>query len=44
MFLSYNSADYFFNTIYPRHGARQDNSIIAKVENVLEIIADEAVN
>ena len=44
VFLSYNSADYIFNTIYARHGAEQDNSTIAKVEKVLEIIADEAVS
>jgi uncharacterized protein (DUF302 family) len=44
VFLSYNSADHIFKTIYARHGARQDDSTIAKVENVLKIIAEKAVN
>lgn len=41
--LSYNSADYIFNTLYPRHGARQDEAIVAKFEETLAAIADEAV-
>lgn len=44
VFLSYNSANYFFNTIYSRHGATQEDSVIAKVASALETIADEAVS
>jgi uncharacterized protein (DUF302 family) len=42
--LSYNSADYIFDTLYPRHGAQQDEAIVAKFEETLTAIADEAVN
>lgn len=44
VFLSYNSAEYLFNTIYPRHGIQSNKARIAKVENTYAAIANEAVN
>jgi len=44
VFLSYNSAEYLFNTIYPRHGIQSDKATIAKFENTYTAIANEAVN
>jgi len=44
VFLSYNSAEYLFNTIYPRHGIKPDQATTAKVENTYKAIADAAVN
>jgi uncharacterized protein (DUF302 family) len=43
VFLSYNSAEYLYGTIYVRHGAPSDKAVAAKVEGTLEAIADEAV-
>jgi uncharacterized protein (DUF302 family) len=43
VFLSYNSAEYLYRTIYVRHGAPSETAVMAKVENTLEAIADEAL-
>lgn len=43
VFLSYNSAEYLYATIYVRHRAPFDNAVVAKVEGALDAIADEAV-
>jgi uncharacterized protein (DUF302 family) len=42
VFLSYNSAEYLFDTIYVRHGAPHDKAVAAKIESALKAIADEA--
>ena len=42
VFLSYNSAEYLFGTIYVRHGAPYDKAAVTKVEGALKAIADEA--
>jgi uncharacterized protein (DUF302 family) len=43
VFLSYNSAKYLFETIYPRHGVKGDPAAASGVEKTLAAIADEAV-
>lgn len=43
VFLSYNSAEYLFGTIYVRHGAPYDKAAVAKIEGALKGIADEAI-
>jgi len=42
VFLSYNSAEYLYGTIYVRHGAAYDKAVVAKVDGVLSGIAGEA--
>ncbi len=42
VFLSYNSAEYLFGTIYARHGAARDKGMTAKLEAGLKAISDEA--
>ena len=44
VFLSYNSAEFLFGTIYARHGLQSDKEVTAKVESTYADIADEAVN
>ena len=43
VFLSYNSAEYLYDTIYVRHGAPTNKAVVAKVEGTLGNMADEAV-
>ena len=43
VFLSYNSAKYLFETIYPRHAVPDDPAVERTVEGALAAIADEAV-
>lgn len=43
VFVSYNSADYVFGTIYARHGVPSDKSVADRVEGTLAAMADEAV-
>jgi len=42
VFLSYNSAEYLFGTIYVRHGAAHDKAVAAKIEGALKAMSDEA--
>jgi len=42
VFLSYNSAEYLFGTIYVRHGALYEKEAVVKIEGALRAIADEA--
>lgn len=42
VFLSYNSAEYLFDTIYVRHGAPHDKAVATKIEGALKAISDEA--
>ena len=42
VFLSYNSAEYLYDTIYVRHGAAYDKAVVAKVDGVLSALAGEA--
>jgi len=42
VFLSYNSAEYLYGTIYVRHGAQYDQAAVAKLEGVLSAIAGDA--
>jgi len=42
VFLSYNSAEYLYGTIYVRHGAAYDKAGVEKVGGVLSAIAEEA--
>jgi uncharacterized protein (DUF302 family) len=42
VFVSYNSAEYLFGTIYARHGAAHDKAVAAKIEGALKAISDEA--
>ncbi|MBE9045322.1 DUF302 domain-containing protein [Pleurocapsales cyanobacterium LEGE 10410] len=44
VFLSYNSAEFLFDTIYARHGIESDRAVKAKVASLYADIADEAVN
>lgn len=44
VFLSYNSAEFLFDTIYARHGLQSDKAVIAQVKDTYAAIADEAVN
>lgn len=44
VFLSYNSAEFLFNTIYARHGLPADETIIANVASTYAEIADAAIN
>lgn len=44
VFLSYNSAEHLFNTIYPRHGIPADEETIANVASAYAAIADAAIN
>ena len=44
VFLSYNSSEFLYGTIYVRHGIQSDKAVAAKVESTLAAIADEAVN
>jgi len=43
VFLSYNSAEYVFGTIYVRHGAPHEKAAATKVEAALKASADEAI-
>ena len=43
VFLSYNSAEFLFDTIYARHGIQSDKEAMAKVASLYAEIADEAV-
>jgi len=43
VFLSYNSAEYLYGTLYVRHGAPYDKAVVKKVEGVLNALADEAI-
>lgn len=43
VFLSYNSAEYLYGTIYVRHGIPYNQSAVAPFENALKAIADEAL-
>lgn len=43
VFLSYNSSEFLYGTIYVRHGVQSDKAVAAKVESTLAAIADEAV-
>ncbi|WP_198140967.1 DUF302 domain-containing protein [Polaromonas sp. JS666] len=42
VFLSYNSAEYLFGTIYVRHGAPHDKEAVGNIEGALKAISDEA--
>jgi len=44
VFLSYNSADHLFNTIYARHGIPADEETVANVASAYAAIADAAIN
>ena len=44
VFLSYNSAEFLFGTIYSRHGLQSDKAVTEKVASTYAAIADEAVN
>jgi uncharacterized protein (DUF302 family) len=44
VFVSYNSAEYLFGTIYARHGAPHDKEAVGKIEGALKAISDEATN
>jgi len=43
VFLSYNSAEYIFGTIYVQHGAPHDKTGATKVKGALKASADEAI-
>jgi uncharacterized protein (DUF302 family) len=43
VFLSYNSSEYLYGTIYARHGIPADEGIVAKVEAAFAAMAEEAV-
>lgn len=43
VFLSYNSSEFLYGTIYVRHGVQSDKAVAAKVESTLAAIADEVV-
>ena len=43
VFLSYNSAEFLFDTIYARHGIESDKAVTAKVASLYADIANEAV-
>ncbi len=43
VFLSYNSSEYIFGTIYARHGIPADKGVVAKVEGAFAAMADKAV-
>ncbi|MGV7229969.1 MAG: DUF302 domain-containing protein [Nitrospirales bacterium] len=43
VFLSYNSAEYLYSTIYVRHGISYNKAAVAPLENALKAIADEAL-
>lgn len=43
VFLSYNSAEFLFGTIYARHGLKSDKAVTTKVASTYAAIADEAV-
>lgn len=43
VFLSYNSAEFLFDTIYARHGIESDKEATAKVASLYADIANEAV-
>jgi uncharacterized protein (DUF302 family) len=43
VFLSYNSSEFLYGTIYVRHGVQSDKEVAAKVESMLAAIADEVV-
>lgn len=43
VFLSYNSAEYVYGTIFARHGARYTPEAVAKLESALSAMANEAV-
>ena len=42
VFLSYNSAEYLFGTIYVRHGAAHDPAMAVKIEGALKAMSEEA--
>ena len=44
VFLSYNSAEFLFDTIYARHGIESDKATMKKVADTYAAIANEAVN
>jgi len=43
VFLSYNSAQFLYGSIYVRHGIQSDKAVAEKVEATLAAIADETV-
>jgi uncharacterized protein (DUF302 family) len=43
VFLSYNSAEFLYGSIYARHGIPSDKAVAAKVEGAFAAMADEAV-
>lgn len=43
VYLSYNSSDYLYGTIYVRHGIRAEKGVVDAVESALSSIADETV-
>lgn len=43
VFLSYNSAEYLYTTIYGRHEASYDKAVVTKVDETLKAIADETM-
>lgn len=43
VFLSYNSAQFLYGSIYVRHGVPSDKAVAEKVEATLAAIAEEAV-
>ncbi len=44
VFLSYNSAEYLYRTIYVRHGIPYNKKAVAPFENALKAISDEALS
>lgn len=44
VFLSYNSAQFLYGSIYVRHGVESDKAVAEKVEATLAAIAEEALN
>jgi len=43
VFLSYNSAQFLYGSIYARHGIQSDKPVAEKIEATLAAIADEVV-
>jgi uncharacterized protein (DUF302 family) len=43
VFLSYNSSEYLYGTIYVRHGVQSDKAVAEKVESTLAAMAEETV-
>lgn len=43
VYLSYNSSEYLYGTVYPRHGIRADKAVVDAVESTFSSVADETV-